>query len=391
MKKRLFLFFILFLFILSFFSCKKISQDEFILSSDGKIFIFDENLKIKKEFDTGLDGKILIQEKRKDKILFNFYSNDYKVSQIYLLDIKTDEKVNITEGLIGSFPYIPKFFNDENVLFTLKESALRDYLYIFNLNIKNKKPILTNIISNYIYPIFLDEYDKKIYIHLLKENEKNSKIALYDFLKDEFIENYITFKENFYFQNIANENGEILCYFFDNKSKIIKIEILNLLTKDYKEVFELKDGEIYNEMFLNDSKNIVFKFVPYDKDKKISIYLIDREGNILKTIDNFEFSDFYIRGFLKNYLFLIAQEKNSQRYSLFLYDLEKNSFKKITDENYFYGGDFIYSKNEERFIISQIKEGKQDKEYVYIDLKKDKKINLNEKLKLKIDSIVFIN
>ncbi|MBC7195405.1 MAG: hypothetical protein H5U37_07095, partial [Caldisericia bacterium] len=350
-----------------------------------------KNLNKIKEFDTSLKGKIILGEIRGNKILFNYYSEDYKTSQIYILDIQSGEKINITEGLIGSFPYTPKFLDDENILFTLKESASKEYLYVYNLKLNNKKPLTQGFVFEYLYPIYIDEVNKNIYIHLLKPNETSSKISLFKFLTEEFIENYVSFIENFYFQGFSNESGEILGHTLETKSSTSKIEILDLKTKEFKTIFETKEGEISNETFLNDSKNIIFKLIPNELNKKILIYLIDRNGNILKTIEPPESNDFYIRGVIKNNLYLMILEKGSSRYTLYTTDLDKISFKKLTRENYFYGGDLIYSTSKERLILSEIKEGGQEKEYILMKLNGDEKVNLNEKLKIRIDSIIFLD
>ncbi|MCX8095792.1 MAG: hypothetical protein N3D74_06385 [Caldisericia bacterium] len=389
MKKRFLIIFMLFILSFSLFSCKKERARELIVSSENKIIIFDKNFKVVKEFDTGLKGKLILGEIRNNKILFNYFSDDYSKSGIFALDFETGEMLNLTEGLLGNFPYTPKFYDDENILFTLKEMGLREYLYIYNLKFKNKKPLIFNLISSYIYPIYIDELEKNLYMHILKENETKSKIALYKFLSDEFIENYITFKENFYFQGNSNENGEILGKSFDNNLKVSKIEILNLETKEFKSVFETKEGEIYNETFFNNSRNILFKFVPNDLNKKPYISIIDRNGNIIKNIEPPNSKDFYIRGVFKNYLYLMVQEVSGGKYVLYGTDLDNVSFKKLTRENYFYGGDLIYSDLKGKIILSEIKEGTQDKEYILMNLNGEMKINLNEKLKIKIDSIIF--
>ncbi len=391
MKKSLIILSITISLVFSFISCKKVASPEIIISSDGKILLFDKNLNKIKEFDTFLNGKIILGDIKKDKILFNYYSEDYKTSQIYILDIQSGEKINITEGLIGSFLYTPKFLDDENILFTLKESASKENLYVYNLKLNNKKPLTQGFVFEYIYPIYIDEVNKNIYLHLLKPNETSSKISLFKFLTEEFIENYISFKENFYFQGSSNEFEEILGHTLDTKSLTSKIEILNLKTKEFKTISKTEDGEISNETFLNDSKNIIFKLIPNELNKKILIYLIDRDGNILKKIEPPESNDFYIRGVIKNNLFLMLLEKGFPKYTLYTTDIDNVSFKKLTRENYFYGGDLIYSKSKERLIFSEIKEGGQEKEYILMKLNGDERINLNEKLKIRIDSIIFLD
>lgn len=390
MKKRFFIFItIFFIFLLFFNSCKVERLPFLIISCEGKIILFDKNLNKIDEIETGLDGKVLLGEIRNKKVLFNYYSSDFKKSGIFLLDLDTKDILNLTEGLLGNFPYSPKFLDNENILFTLKESYESEYLYIYNLKLKNKKPISTTIISTYIYPIYVDEDSKNVYIHLLKQKEEKSKIAIYSYPSDEFNENYLSFKDNFYFQGNSNLMGEVLGRTFDSKSKISTIEILDLKSRNTKTIFKTNEGEIYNEMFINNSDEIVFKIVPSDQNKKPYIMIIDRNGNILKNFEVPQFTDFYIRGSFENYLYLMAQESSRSKYLLFGIDLEKRSFKKFTNENYFYGGDLIISTSKENIIISEIKEGVQEKNYILMNFNGENKINLNEKLKIKIDSIIF--
>lgn len=390
MKKKFLLIFMLFVLSFSLFSCKKEKTPFLIVSGDGKISLFDKNLNLIKEFKTEFKGKIILGEIRKDLVLFNYFSDDYTKSGIYCLNFESGEILNLTDGLLGYFPYTPKFYDDENIIFTLKESGGREYLYIYNLKIKNKKPLIMNLISQFIQPIYIDELNNKIYIHILKYNEANSKIGIYNFITEEFVENYITFdNKKFYFRGIQSENGEILGTSYDNITGKEKIEILNLDTKEYKLIYEESSGDISDETFVKNSQNILFKLTPNELGKKGYIVLIDRNGKVLKTIDGPTQFEFYVREVLGNYLYLMAQEEVGGKYFLYTLDLEKISYKKLTRETYFYGGDFIFSNSFNKIIISEIKEGILDKDYILMDLNGENKINLNEKLKIKIDSILF--
>lgn len=390
MKKKFLLIFMLFVLSVSLFSCKKEKTPFLIVSGDGKISLFDKNLNLIKDFKTEFKGKIILGEIRKDLVLFNYFSDDYTKSGIYCLNFESGEIFNLTDGLLGYFPYTPKFYDDENIIFTLKESGGREYLYIYNLKIKNKKPLIMNLISQFIQPIYIDELNNKIYIHILKYNEANSKIGIYNFITEEFVENYITFdNKKFYFRGIQSENGEILGTSYDNITGKEKIEILNLDTKEYKLIYEESTGDISDETFVKNSQNILFKLTPNELGKKGYIVLIDRNGKVLKTIDGPTQFEFYVREVLGNYLYLMAQEEVGGKYFLYTSDLEKISYKKLTRETYFYGGDFIFSNSFNKIIISEIKEGTLDKDYILMDLNGENKVNLNEKLKIKIDSILF--
>lgn len=390
MKKRVLISLILFLLVFSFFSCKKEKVPEIIISSEGKILLYDEKINLIKDFDTNLKGKIILGEIRNNLVLFNYFSDDYTKSGIYALNIETGEILNLTEGLLGFFPYNPKFYDDENILFTLKESGGREYIYIYNLKIKNKKPLIINLISQYIHPIYFDELNNKVYIHLLKYNEANSKIALYNLLSEEFVENYITFdNKKFYFRETPNENGEILGTSYDSKSGKEKIEILDLNKKEYKLVYEESLGDISDEIFINNSQNILYKLTPNELGKKPYIVLIDRNGKVLKTLNGPNKFEFYVRGVLRNYLYLMAQEESGGKYYLYLTDLDKISYKKLTRDNYFYGGDLIFSDLKGKVIISEIKVSSKEKDYILMNLNGENSVNLNEKLKIKIDSVLF--
>lgn len=387
MKKIVFILFFLILF-LNFVSCKKEKQGMILITSKGDFLILDENLNLTKKIQKNLDGKALISEVYGDLILFNLQSSDSFKNNIFLLNLKSKEIINITKDLEGTFLYKPKFYNLENYLFTLRDKNAQESLYLYSLKDNSVKIISKNIKSSYIYPFYIDNEDEKIYIHLLKKDEKNSKISLYDLNKDEFIENYISFENNFFITE-PNENGEFLLISYD-KLEETKIFIVNLANKLFNKIYSIKDGDIYNISFFDYSDKILFKFVPFETKKTSSIIIIDRNGNLVKEILSPFNGDFYILNSFGKKIFIMAQKNVDTKFSLYSLNIDNKDLKVLTKENSF-GGDLIISKEKEKLIISESKNNALNKDYFIMNLDGSKKVNLNEKLKIdSIDSIIFL-
>lgn len=387
MKKIVFILFFLILF-LNFVSCKKEKQGMILITSKGDFLILDENFNLIKKIQKNLDGKAIISEVYGDLILFNLQSSDSFKNNIFLLNLKSEEIINITKDLEGTFLYKPKFYNLENYLFTLRDKNMIESLLIYSLKDHSKIIISDKIKSSYIYPFYIDNEDEKIYIHLLKKDEKNSKISLYDLNKDEFIENYISFENNFFITE-PNENGEFLLISYD-KLEETKIFIVNLANKLFNKIYSIKDGDIYNISFFDYSDKILFKFVPFETKKTSSIIIIDRNGNLVKEILSPFNGDFYILNSFGKKIFIMAQKNVDTKFSLYSLNIDNKDLKELTKENSF-GGDLIISKEKEKLIISESKNNALNKDYFIMNLDGSKKVNLNEKLKIdSIDSIIFL-
>lgn len=385
MKKIIIVLFFLILS-LNFVSCKNKSKEEILISSKGDFLILDENLNLIKKIQKNFDGKTLISEAHGDLVLFNLQSSDPFKNGIFLLNLKSEEIINLSKDLEGTFLYKPKFYNLENYLFTLRDKNSQESLYLYSLQDKSLKLISKNIKSLYIYPFYIDNKNKKIYIHLLKKDEKNSKISLYYLNKDELIENYIIF-ENHFFITKPNKNGEFILISYD-KLEETKIFIINLANKLFNEVYSVKDGDIYNISFFDNSDKILFKFVPFEIGKTSSIIIIDRNGNLVKEILSPFDEDFYILNSLGEKNFIMAQKKDDTKFSLYSLNIDNKDLIELTIENSF-GGDLIISK--EKLIISESKNNALNKDYFIMNLDGSKKVNLIDKLKIdSIDSIIFL-
>lgn len=387
MKKIVFILFFLILS-LNFMSCKNKSKEAILITSKGHFLILDENLNLIKKIQKNLDVKALISEVYGDLILFNLQSSDSFKNNIFLLNLKSEEINNLSKDLEGTFLYKPKFYNEGNYLFTLRDKNAQESLYLYSLKDNSVKIISKNIKSFYIYPFYIDNEDDKIYIHLLKKGEKNSKISLYDLNKDEFIENYISF-ENHFFITEPNENGEFILINYDNLEET-KIFIVNLANKLFNEIYSIKDGNIYNISFFDNSDKILFKFVPFEIGKTSSIIIIDRNGNLVKEILSPFNGDFYILNSFGNKIFIMAQKDGDKKFCLYSLNIDNQDLIELTKENSF-GGDLIISKEKEELIISEYKNNALNKDYFIMNLDWSKEVNLNEKLKIdSIDSIIFL-
>lgn len=385
MKKIIVVLFFLILF-LNFVSCKKESKEEILISSKGDFLILDENLNLIKKIQKNLDGKALISEVYGDLVLFNLQTIDPFKNGVYLLNLKSEEIINLSKDLEGTFLYKPKFYDGENYLFTLRDKNAQESLYLYSFKDKSLKLISKNIKSSYIYPFYIDYKDKKIYIHLLKKNEKNSKISLYDLNKDELIENYISF-ENHFFITEPNENGEFILISYE-KLEETKVFIVNLANKLFSEVYSVKDGDIYNISFSDNSNKLLFKFVPFDTKKTSSIKIIDRNGNLVKEILSPFDGDFYILNSFGEKIFIMAQKKGDTKFGLYSLNIDSKDLIELTIKNSF-GGDLIISK--EKLIISESINNALNKDYFIMNLDGSKRVNLIEKLKIdSIDSIIFL-
>jgi len=389
MKKIFIILFLLIIF-LNLMSCKNKKEEVILISSKGKFLILDENLNLIKKIEKNLDGKVLISEVNGDLVLFNLQSYNPSKNRIFLLNLKSEEIINITEDIEGTFLYKPKFYDSENVIFSVRDKNALESLYIYSLKDKTIKLISKEVKSSYIYPFYIDNINKKIYVHLLKQNEINSKIALYDLNKDEFIENYINF-ENHFFITESNENGEFILLNYDIKNDTQKIQIFDLKKKDSKDIFEIKNGYIHNVLFSDDSNFILFEFIPYEIEKKPLIYVIDKSGKLIKEISFPIDSDFYILNSKKDQIFIMAQKEGETKYKLYSLNINNNELKEFTANDKFFGGDLLISKEKEKIIISEFKDNPSNKDFLMMNINGTERKSLLEKLNIdNIDSILFL-
>ncbi|MGC8943493.1 MAG: hypothetical protein ACP5KX_05260 [Caldisericia bacterium] len=390
MRKKIFIILILFTLLLNFSSCKNIKNKFILFSSKGDFFILDENLNLIKKIQKNLSGKALISEVNGDMVLFNLQSEDQQKNGIFLLNLDSEELTNISEGIEGTFLYNPKFYDNEYVLFSVRDKNMFESLYIYSLKEKNLKNISKDIKASYIYPIFIDDKNKKIYIHLLKEKENHSQIALYDLTKDELTENYISFDNNFFIAD-SNENGEFIIINYDIKNIKQKIQIVNLTNNEFKNIFEIKNGDIYNPIFSLELNEVIFKLIPSNKGAKQSILIIDRNGKVLKEILSPFDSDFYIMKSKGDLIFIMAQEKGEIKYKLYSLNKEKENINELISTNKFFGGDLLISKTKDKIMISEFQDNISNKDYIIMNSDGNKKENINKKLNIdKIDSIIFL-
>ncbi len=390
MRKKIFIILILFTLLLNFSSCKNIKNKFILFSSKGDFFILDENLNLIKKIQKNLSGKALISEVNGDMVLFNLQSEDQQKNGIFLLNLDSEELTNISEGIEGKFLYNPKFYDNEYVLFSVRDKNMFESLYIYSLKEKNLKNISKDIKASYIYPIFIDDKNKKIYIHLLKEKENHSQIALYDLTKDELTENYISFDNNFFIAD-SNENGEFIIINYDIKNIKQKIQIVNLTNNEFKNIFEIKNGDIYNPIFSLELNEVIFKLIPSNKGAKQSILIIDRNGKVLKEILSPFDSDFYIMKSKGDLIFIMAQEKGEIKYKLYSFNKEKENINELISTNKFFGGDLLISKTKDKIMISEFQDNISNKDYIIMNSDGNKKENINKKLNIdKIDSIIFL-
>ncbi|MGB9843328.1 MAG: hypothetical protein ACPLN1_03165 [Caldisericia bacterium] len=390
MRKKIFIILILFTLLLNFSSCKNIKNKFILFSSKGDFFILDENLNLIKKIQKNLSGKALISEVNGDMVLFNLQSEDQQKNGIFLLNLDSEELTNISEGIEGKFLYNPKFYDNEYVLFSVRDKNMFESLYIYSLKEKNLKNISKDIKASYIYPIFIDDKNKKIYIHLLKEKENHSQIALYDLTKDELTENYISFDNNFFIAD-SNENGEFIIINYDIKNIKQKIQIVNLTNNEFKNIFEIKNGDIYNPIFSLELNEVIFKLIPSNKGAKQSILIIDRNGKVLKEILSPFDSDFYIMKSKGDLIFIMAQEKGEIKYKLYSLNKEKENINELISTNKFFGGDLLISKTKDKIMISEFQDNISNKDYIIMNSDGNKKENINKKLNIdKIDSIIFL-
>ncbi|MGB9749749.1 MAG: hypothetical protein ACPLWB_02790 [Caldisericia bacterium] len=390
MRKKIFIILILFTLLLNFSSCKNIKNKFILFSSKGDFFILDENLNLIKKIQKNLSGKALIGDFNGDMVLFNLQSEDQQKNGIFLLNLDSEELTNISEGIEGKFLYNPKFYDNEYVLFSVRDKNMFESLYIYSLKEKNLKNISKDIKASYIYPIFIDDKNKKIYIHLLKEKENHSQIALYDLTKDELTENYISFDNNFFIAD-SNENGEFIIINYDIKNIKQKIQIVNLTNNEFKNIFEIKNGDIYNPIFSLELNEVIFKLIPSNKGAKQSILIIDRNGKVLKEILSPFDSDFYIMKSKGDLIFIMAQEKGEIKYKLYSLNKEKENINELISTNKFFGGDLLISKTKDKIMISEFQDNISNKDYIIMNSDGNKKENINKKLNIdKIDSIIFL-
>lgn len=389
MKKIFIILFLLIIF-LNLMSCKSKKEEVILVSSKGNFLILDENLNLIKKIEKNLDGKVLISEVNGDLVLFNLQSDKPLKSGIFVLNLKSEEIINITEDIEGTFLYKPKFYDNENVIFSVRDKNILESLYIYSLKDNSKKLVSKEVKLSYIYPFYIDNIDKKIYVHLLKQNETNSKISLYDLNIDEFVENYINF-ENHFFITESNENGEFILLNYDIKNKTQKIQIVNLKKRDFRDIFEIKNGDIHNILFSDDSNFVIFKLIPNELEKKPLIYVIDRSGKLVKEISFPIDSDFYILNSKKDQIFIMAQKKGETKYKLYSLNINNNELKEFTANDEFFSGDLLISKEKEKITFSEFRDNSSTKDFLIMDINGTERKSLNEKLNIDIiDSIIFL-
>lgn len=390
MRKKIFISLMLFILLLNFSSCKTVKDKFVLLSSKGDFFLLDDNLNIIKKIQKNLSGKAIISEVYGDMVLFNFQSDDQQKNGIFLLNLDSEELINISEGIEGTFLYNPKFYDNEYALFSVRDKDILESLYIYSLKEKNAKNISKGIKASYIYPFYIDSKNKKIYIHLLKKNENHSQIALYDLSKDELTENYISFDNN-YFITEPNENGEFLCIYYDIKNIKQKIQVFNLTNKEFKDIFEIKNGDIYNPIFSSELNEVIFKVIHSEVEAKQSIFIVDRNGNISKEISTPFNNDFYIMKSKEKLIFIMAQKKGDTKYKLYSLNKENEAVRELVSTDKFFGGDLLISKTKDKIIISEFQDNISNKDYIIMNSDGNKRENINKKLNIdKVDSIIFL-
>ena len=388
--KRIFYIFLLLILFLNLLSCVNKREETILLSSKGNFLILDENLVVLKKINKNLNGKVFINEVKGDLVLFNLQNSDPFKSGIFLLNLKDEKLINVTKDIEGLFLYKPKFYDNENILFSVRDKNANENLYIYSLKSGSFKIISKDIKSSYIYPFYIDNINKKIYIKLLKVDEDNPKISLYDLNKDDFFENYITLTSQI-FMTEPNEKGEFILINYDSKTNKETIQIVDFNRKIFKEIYSRIDGHIYDINFFDYSDNILFKYISNSDENNSSIVIIDRDGNLIKEIPSPFVGEFYILNTKLNQIYIMAQEKDDSKYNLYSFNIDNQNIKKLSNNDKYFGGDLIISKTKKMLIISESNYNLINKDYLIMNIDGTKKESIIKKLNIDlIDSIIFL-
>jgi len=388
--KRIFYILLLLILFLNLLSCVNKREETILLSSKGNFLILDENLVVLKKINKNLNGKVFINEVKGDLVLFNLQNSDPFKSGIFLLNLKDEKLINVTKDIEGLFLYKPKFYDNENILFSVRDKNANENLYIYSLKSGSFKIISKDIKSSYIYPFYIDNINKKIYIKLLKVDEDNPKISLYDLNKDDFFENYITLTSQI-FMTEPNEKGEFILINYDSKTNKETIQIVDFNRKIFKEIYSRIDGHIYDINFFDYSDNILFKYISNSDENNSSIVIIDRDGNLIKEIPSPFVGEFYILNTKLNQIYIMAQEKDDSKYNLYSFNIDNQNIKKLSNNDKYFGGDLIISKTKKMLIISESNYNLINKDYLIMNIDGTKKESIIKKLNIDlIDSIIFL-
>ena len=388
--KRIFYIFLLLILFLNLLSCVNKREETILLSSKGNFLILDENLVVLKKINKNLDGKVFISEVKGDLVLFNLQNSDPFKSGIFLLNLKDEKFINVTKDIEGLFLYKPKFYDNENILFSVRDKNANESLYIYSLKNGSFKIISKDIKSSYIYPFYIDNINKKIYIKLLKVNEDKPKISIYDLNKDDFFENYINLNSQI-FMTEPNEKGEFILINYDSKTNKETIQIVDLNRKIFKEIYSTIDGHIYDINFFDYSDNILFKYISNSDENNSSIVIIDRDGNLIKEIPSTFEGEFYILNTKLNQIYIMAQEKDDSKYNLYSFNIDNQNIKKLSNNDKYFGGDLIISKAKKMLIISESNYNLINKDYLIMNIDGTRKESIIKKLNIDlIDSIIFL-
>ena len=329
-----------------FFSLKFINDNDIIISSnEGRIFIYNINLKkIKEITENPHNSSIFAMKILKASKQIIFIGSDYKIS------IFSIENLNF-KFCINTIPFKLNYVTlNENKIFYCFYNNDKYFLYQYNFTKKNNSlntterkinfenietKIFYNKINNYfcflntkeINRILIFDYDSNLILYHKKLFEKNIDIIKYVYFnkKNDKILYLFTKNGKIIIFNYSNENYKILEFFTINKD----LNISNIKIKEYNNNFLILSFLYNNQInifLLNEimNKNIIkidfekidliynFKII----DNHIFIYYIEKKNiNIIKIEINVNEIDYF--------------EDNYEKYIEFQNKIEIKSKKNI--------------------------------------------------------------
>lgn len=316
---------------------------------------------------------------------FNLYTNDIE-SKFFLLNLKNGEYFEIGKDLKGFYQYPPKFIDNFRILFTLTTYERLDNLYIYDLEKKELKRLLPNLKTNLIIPIYVEK--DKAYILISPILEEKISVYVLNLINEETQD--ITKDLNGEILNpIISNDGEIMIFRYGEVGRL-DIYSMDLRTREVKNLTQDLNGECSFPLFTSDQKKIIFRLTPY-KSSSSKLIIRDRDGENKKDVTDGLSNEFYFVGDLLDKIFVMLMRNKEKNFSLYSLTFNRKNLTKISDESEGgFNGKFYISNDKRKIIYGTYNENLKKEFFFLCDLNGKNKINLNEKLNLDIDSLLFL-